>query len=312
MGSACCLTQCSTDHCGAGMNGDLRGDDVVDRLQDAFGDVTPPERGKYTTHSCGECSDLEDRLYGRHWSELEVETLLAVRSQLPLLSDGAFRFFLPGLAIASVRHYGETDTLTHAVLSEILSGRYGVLDTKQLAALSDYARYVNAVHGSDFPDGLPAEVASALCNGRLPSEEAVEQADAADEVGASDGASPLICVFGGREVSVGSGASRMVRLVVLALLLPTTLFAEQVSFPILAGTYVSSIEGGCSLTLRSDRSSLVSCGGRTPHPGEALPLGIGFVVPVAGPVAYVAPRSRPSQSGNGSDGSPLSKIRPPR
>jgi hypothetical protein len=37
--------------------------------------------------------------------------------------------------------------------------------------------------------------------------QAGEQTDAADEAGASDGASPLICVFGEHEISVGAGES---------------------------------------------------------------------------------------------------------
>jgi hypothetical protein len=35
---------------------------------------------------------------------------------------------------------------------------------------------------------------------------AAEQTDAADEAGASDGASPLICVLGGRKVSEPPGS----------------------------------------------------------------------------------------------------------
>ncbi len=132
------------------------------KVERAFAEIRQPNKGGYVTHSCDECEDLEERLHGRHWSDLDLETIVSVRNQLPLLSHGAFRFFLPGLIIASLRYYSETDTLTAAVLSELLRGRSAVLESAQLMAVAEYARYVATVHGNDFPDGLPAEVATTL------------------------------------------------------------------------------------------------------------------------------------------------------
>jgi hypothetical protein len=80
-------------------------------------------------------------------------------------------------------------------------------------------------------------------------------------------------------------------------LVPTSMATERtVSFTALAGSYVSSSDGGCTLTLRSDRTSLITCKNRPPRSGEAWPFASGFAVPTGESVEYIALRFAPSRS----------------
>lgn len=83
----------------------------------------------------------------------------------------------------------------------------------------------------------------------------------------------------------------------IAFLVPATMAAEQpVSFMALVGSYVSSSDGGCTLTLGRDRTSLIACTGHSPLSGEALPFASGFAIPVGEPAEYFAPRLTPGRS----------------
>jgi hypothetical protein len=83
----------------------------------------------------------------------------------------------------------------------------------------------------------------------------------------------------------------------IAFCVPATIAAEQpVSLTALAGSYISSSDGGCTLTLRRDRTSLMACTGHSSVSGEARSFASGFAIPVGERKEYVAPRVTPGRS----------------
>jgi hypothetical protein len=92
---------------------------------------------------------------------------------------------------------------------------------------------------------------------------------------------------------------RTVAAAVSTLLLPLAWASgATVPFPELEGTYLSSMLGGCTLTLRSRGPAVIRCGSDPPLSAPAVPHGTGFGVLVPATrtarqaIPYPQPRSR--------------------
>ena len=62
------------------------------------------------------------------------------------------------------------------------------------------------------------------------------------------------------------------------ILVATARAGDSLSFADLAGTYVSSLDGGCLLELRKDSTYMITCGKRPPRKGQTLFIDGGFSV----------------------------------
>ena len=69
--------------------------DLMKRIQNAFASAPQPSEDEIICHSCKECLELRDGVYGHTPDELTDSWIEENFDQLPLLSDDAKRYYLP-------------------------------------------------------------------------------------------------------------------------------------------------------------------------------------------------------------------------
>ncbi len=104
------------------MNGDQTGKtpekaaELAARIEAAFAEVPYPARGLVDGND-GESIELAEAFRWKRWQDLDVDLLCyAHMDDIFLLSDQAFRYFLPGYMKVSVLHYDQADLVPHCVV----------------------------------------------------------------------------------------------------------------------------------------------------------------------------------------------------
>ncbi|MEZ4299566.1 MAG: DUF6714 family protein [Polyangiaceae bacterium] len=128
---------------------------VAEAIERAFCSLSYPGDGGLTTApGHPEAQEVADAFRGKHWKDVSLDMLFAHRLSLPLLSNEAFRFYLPAYLLAAVLHADEVDTLRENVFymltpptsepqASSFAERIKGLDTAQTGAVQ---RFVELYH----------------------------------------------------------------------------------------------------------------------------------------------------------------------
>jgi hypothetical protein len=85
-------------------------------IEKAFEDVPHPG-DNIITHDCPECLDLWDFLHEKSWRDLKFPELHNFHTSLPLLTDEAFLFFLPGYMLAALENWDQADGIPYSIIT---------------------------------------------------------------------------------------------------------------------------------------------------------------------------------------------------
>ncbi|HEX4139664.1 MAG TPA: DUF6714 family protein [Candidatus Methylacidiphilales bacterium] len=84
-------------------------------IEKAFADVPHPG-DNIITHDCPECEELWTFLREKSWHDLKFPELHNFHSSLPLLSDRAVLYFLPGYMLAALEHWDQIDMIPYSII----------------------------------------------------------------------------------------------------------------------------------------------------------------------------------------------------
>lgn len=155
------------------MNSDRR-NKAIATINDAFGHTTPPSIDRISDHRCAECDELRDFLGGRHWSE--ISTILGLwdnryydgylgvhRDELCLLSEEAFRHYLPLWAMACVLYPDEIDVGYDSLISNLARAEMNGFTVTELRALDVLMEYlINEAREAGESDDFLSDEMNAL------------------------------------------------------------------------------------------------------------------------------------------------------
>lgn len=115
---------------------------------------SPPD--KCTTCGCSECCNLDVAFRGREWNEIPDSVIEYEHGSLPLLSDEAFRYFLPAYLHRSIRDDADKTAVPEFLLYALAPDsfnlpRFGGLTPSQVTTVHRYLEYYLA-DVKDDPD----------------------------------------------------------------------------------------------------------------------------------------------------------------
>ena len=84
--------------------------DVIDEVHAAFQGVPLPSKDALWNNHCCECSEISAAFGARPWQEISLDDLLSGR-ETALLSEAAWRYYLPSMIIWSIRATEAVDVI---------------------------------------------------------------------------------------------------------------------------------------------------------------------------------------------------------
>lgn len=152
-------------------------EELTARIEGAFAEVPYPARGLVDGHD-GESIEIADAFRLKRWQDLDIDFLChAHMEDIFLLSDEAFRYFLPGYMKVSVLYYDQADLVPDCVVHALtMPGpedwreddpkilfhdkidflrKMRPFTAEQKRVIREFLEYMDRVHGEDYPDHDP-------------------------------------------------------------------------------------------------------------------------------------------------------------
>src|SRR6266498_4179169 len=112
---------------------------LVQQIENSFDNTQYPEDYRLVLNpEHYEADEIIEDFKGKHWKEITLELAYKHRLSLPLFTSQAFRFYLPGMIIASLQAPAESEQNPGEILEFIF---YNLVpennDNKEIARLSD-------------------------------------------------------------------------------------------------------------------------------------------------------------------------------
>jgi hypothetical protein len=86
-------------------------------IEKAFADVSCPGDDNIADHQdCPECDEMRAFFRGKSWRDLKFPELHDFHSSLPLLTDDAFLYFLPGYMLASLDNWSQIENIPFSII----------------------------------------------------------------------------------------------------------------------------------------------------------------------------------------------------
>lgn len=91
------------------MTDDLR-DSLAQQIQNAFAETPYPGDDRVAAYARYGRS-IADTLRGKHWADVELDSIYQHRWEIFLLTPETFRFYVPGFLLSVLYHHDEMDSL---------------------------------------------------------------------------------------------------------------------------------------------------------------------------------------------------------
>jgi hypothetical protein len=109
---------------------------ALEAVRLAFPVEEPPSADRVRNDHCPECAETSEIFLGRRWTDITVEDL-AGNPALPLLTSGAFRYYLPALMTCAIEAPVELDCVPDSLVA-LLSPARGEMSDRDKERLSGF------------------------------------------------------------------------------------------------------------------------------------------------------------------------------
>jgi hypothetical protein len=87
-------------------------------IEKAFADIPYPGDDNIADHQdCPECDEVRAFFRGKSWRDLKFPELHDFHGSLPLLTDQAFLYFLPGYMLACLENWDQIDNVPFSIMT---------------------------------------------------------------------------------------------------------------------------------------------------------------------------------------------------